>query len=41
MASLHEMQQTGTRMTDAQSQDTPQTLGTSRPNGGTQVKETG
>ena len=41
MASLHEMQQTGTRMTDAQSQDTPQTLGTSRPNVGTQVKETG
>jgi hypothetical protein len=38
-ASLPEMQQTGTPMTDAQRQDTPQTWGTQIQKGGTQVKE--
>ena len=40
MANIHEMQKTDTPMTDAQSHDKPQTLGTQMQNVGTQVKET-
>ena len=40
MANIHEMQKTDTPVTDAQSHDKPQTLGTQMQNVGTQVKET-
>ena len=40
MANIHEMQKTDTPMADAQSHDTPQTLGTQIQKVGTQVKET-
>gem|GEM_PF-1584530 len=40
MANIHEMKKTDTPVTDAQSHNKPQTLGTPMQNVGTQVKET-
>lgn len=40
MASMHEMQKTGTPMVDAPGHDKPQTLGAQMQHVGTQVKET-